>query len=239
LGTGGSGYQLLHSFGGAGDGKSPYEPVALDGSGWLYAVTYEGGASGFGTLVRLQLGGPGYQVLHDFSGLGGDGKNPAGTIVPGAGGQLLGLTNFGGTGSSGTLYTAAADGTSYGVLRSFNAFYDGFQPVGAPSLGADGALYGVTAQSAGFGRGGIYRVGADGAPLFLMHSFLPGEGIAPRQILLESGRIFGSTYQGGPKVEGSAAPNSLGGVQYVFTLETILADDFESADFRRWTLPAP
>lgn len=239
VGTGGSGYQLLHSFGGVGDGKKPYEPVTLDGSGWLYAVTYQGGTANFGTLIRLQLGGPGYQVLHEFTGPAADGRDPAGPVTLGAGGQLLGFTSFGGPGFVGTLYTAAADGTSYGLLRSLNAFYDGAQPVGAPLVGADGAIYGVTNQGAAFNRGGLFRVEADGAPLFPMHSFVGAEGTAPVGILAEPGRIFGSMYAGGPQVAGWVVPNTLGGVQFLFTLETILTDDFETADFRRWTLPAP
>ena len=52
--TDGSGYAILHSFGGAdADGGRPWAPLLLDGEGFLYGTSYEGGAFDDGTVFRL------------------------------------------------------------------------------------------------------------------------------------------------------------------------------------------
>ena len=81
----GSGYSMLHSFGGfSGDGSYPVG--LMEGSdGALYGTTSGGGAytnqygDGLGTVFKLDKDGSGYSILRSFGGEVGDGQNP----VPG------------------------------------------------------------------------------------------------------------------------------------------------------------
>jgi uncharacterized repeat protein (TIGR03803 family) len=74
--TDGSSYQILHSFGGAGDGSKPDAGLVLSGS-TLYGTTSWGGSSPYdhGTIFKIQTDGTGYSILKLFLG-GTSGSNP-------------------------------------------------------------------------------------------------------------------------------------------------------------------
>ena len=74
LNTDGTGYQVLHQFGGKpGDGAHPYGSLTLVGSK-LYGMTstggsggISGGGGGYGVIFSVDTNGGDYQVLHNFS----------------------------------------------------------------------------------------------------------------------------------------------------------------------------
>ncbi len=86
LNTDGSGFALLHSFDATSgdpssgnytndDGAYPQAPLLLAGNS-LYGTTMHGGASGGGTLFKLNTDGSGFTVLHTFT--NSDGLQPGG-----------------------------------------------------------------------------------------------------------------------------------------------------------------
>jgi len=88
---------VLYSFTGTGgDGAYP-SGLVRDAQGNLYGTTYGGGASGFGTVFKLDTAGK-ETVLYSFTGTGGDGAYPSGLVrlVRDAQGNLYGTTYEGG-----------------------------------------------------------------------------------------------------------------------------------------------
>jgi len=90
---------------GTAPGRLPLGPLlaALDGT--LYGTTSEGGASGRGTIFRINPAGT-YSLLYAFTGIGGSvrGETPEGGLVLGPDGGLYGTAAGGGTGSGGNVF---------------------------------------------------------------------------------------------------------------------------------------
>jgi uncharacterized repeat protein (TIGR03803 family) len=94
---------VLYSFtGNDTDGASPYAALVQDAQGNLYGTTYYGGASGAGTVFKLDSTGN-ETVLYSFTG-GSDGGNPYGGVVLDPSGNLYGTTTAGGNYDVGTAF---------------------------------------------------------------------------------------------------------------------------------------
>jgi len=119
MNTNGTGYGKIHDFvTGPTDGHLPLTGLTLAGS-TLYGVTAQGGnTNNAGTLFKIGLNGTGYVLLHQFTGIHGDGYNPEHTLTL-IGSALFGNTNQGGTAGTGTIFKINTDGTGYDVLYSF------------------------------------------------------------------------------------------------------------------------
>jgi uncharacterized repeat protein (TIGR03803 family) len=96
---------VLYNFQGGSDGAEPVGQIVLDSAGNLYGSTYQGGASGNGTVWKLSPGSGGWTetILHSFAGTPSDGANPTGLIMDGAG-NLYGVTPNGGSSGYGTVF---------------------------------------------------------------------------------------------------------------------------------------
>lgn len=92
---------VLYRFKANKDGAHPYycEPVEVNGE--LYGTTYQGGASGDGTIFAVSTSGV-ERILYSFKG-GNDGQYPYDTLTS-LNGALYGTTNVGGADSSGTVF---------------------------------------------------------------------------------------------------------------------------------------
>lgn len=92
----GSGFQILHSFGGSpGDGVEPYGSLVRQ-DGWLYGTTTMGGTNGDGTLFRYRVADGSYEVLASFD-RASSGALPEDNLVFDEGGRtVFGLTQAGG-----------------------------------------------------------------------------------------------------------------------------------------------
>jgi uncharacterized repeat protein (TIGR03803 family) len=103
MATDGSGFTLLHSFGGApGDGRGPLGELLLSGSE-LYGTTDLGGSANLGTLFQMGIDGAGYNVMHSFLGGPNDGANPASDLTL-IGSTFYGTTIFGGASNNGAIF---------------------------------------------------------------------------------------------------------------------------------------
>jgi uncharacterized repeat protein (TIGR03803 family) len=92
---------VLHSFSGA-DGAYLYGGLAVGKSGVLYGTTFDGGASGYGTVFSLSPptvkgGNWSETVLYSFTD-GSDGSNPVAGVMLDASGIIYGTTSRGGPG---------------------------------------------------------------------------------------------------------------------------------------------
>jgi uncharacterized repeat protein (TIGR03803 family) len=130
---------VLHSFIGP-DGAGPlFAGLVRDKAGNLYGTTAGGGASGGGTVFKVDTTGT-ETVLHSFTG-GADGAYPAAGLVLDNAGNLYGTTFFG-TGG-GKVFKLDPAGTET-VLHSFTGA-DGGGPEASLILDKEGNnLYGTT-----------------------------------------------------------------------------------------------
>lgn len=191
MNTDGTGFALLRSFaGGAGDGKNPYNAMTLSGS-ILYGVTHFGGTSTLGTIFRMNTDGTGFSLLHSFAGGASDGDRPFSALTL-SGSKLYGTTAYGGSASSGTVFSINADGTDFSLLYSFaGGPGDGAFPQSALTLSGS-SLYGMTNQGGASNAGTIFSLGTDGTGYEVIHEFGAGSGAYPEGGLTLSGsKLYG------------------------------------------------
>ena len=198
-------FVLLHSFRGY-DGAMPSSTLALDADGNLYGITTGGGIYD----NRFCFGGCGvaFELVRDLNWLErmrhkfytpGD-DHPVGGVVIGTDGNLYWSSDTGGLYAHGAIYTLRP--TIKGpwketILYSFLAGND--RPSGTPVL-QDGGIYGATSyggNKGGFGTVFHLHESATGWSLSDF-SFDGRDGKIPlAPVLLQGGKIFGVTQQGG------------------------------------------
>ncbi|MEN9675295.1 MAG: hypothetical protein RIS76_1191 [Verrucomicrobiota bacterium] len=128
MGRDGSRFQVLHRFNGSpemkadptgkiemtlkgvtvmaaleSDGGSPMSLV-FGKEGLLYGFAENRGKNGAGTVFRIQCDGGGFETLHHFLAVDGDGKDPAGRLAQGSDGAVYGLTINSVTNNCSSLY---------------------------------------------------------------------------------------------------------------------------------------
>lgn len=202
--TDGSGFGLLHSFTGPPDGGPIFRNSLTFSGGALYGMTDEGGGGTNhpGAVFRINPSGPGYQVLHSFSGQAGNGSFPWGTPTV-SGSLLYGTTSSGGSSGGGTVFRMNTDGSGFLPLHDFlDSPTDGRLGQGKLALaGATG--YGMTyyGGAAPGGVGTVYRINTDGTGFGLLHSFGfndPAGGFNPYgSLTLAGSKLYGLTSTGG------------------------------------------
>jgi uncharacterized repeat protein (TIGR03803 family) len=200
-------YSILHNFNGK-DGKFPASTLILDSKGYLYGTAYSGGPQELGTVFKLKANGKGnVTVMHSFSGAP-DGRLPVGGLSMDLNGYLYGTTSLGGRYDFGTVFKLNSTGKdNETVLYSFSGAPDGAYPLATPIVDAAGYLHGVTTAGGTSGLGTVFQVDPAGAEIVL-HSFAGGsDGIAPYYAALirdSSGNLYGTTYNGGNGIYGTA-----------------------------------
>lgn len=145
---------ILYSFQGGADGSVPTGGLILDRSGSLYGTTGLSGdlalcsGAGCGTAFELSsvAGAWTLTTLHTFLG-GTDGSYPSG-LTMGSGGDLFGVTTFGGSAGLGTIYELypSSGGWAEKILYAFPGNGGrGHNPVSPLVFSSQGYLVG-TAQ---------------------------------------------------------------------------------------------
>jgi uncharacterized repeat protein (TIGR03803 family) len=155
---------VLYSFKGGTDGGNPLAGVIRDAKGNLYGTTYIGGASGGGTVFKLNTAGK-ETVLHSF-GLGADGYNPNAGVIRDAEGNLYGTTYYGGASSAGTAFKLSPRGKET-ILHNFTVGTSGGNPTAAMIQDAKGNLYGATSA------GGDLSCGIEGSGCGVVFKLTP------------------------------------------------------------------
>jgi uncharacterized repeat protein (TIGR03803 family) len=206
MNTDGSGFTVLHSFGGGtNDSAYPSEGVVLGGS-TLYGTTYFGGTNDSGVVFAVDADGNNFKLLHDFAGGTNDGAYPAGLLTL-SGSSLYGVTLFGGTNNEGTVFTVNTDGTGYTLLHHFvGGTNDGAYPeYGSLAITTNSLIYGATINGGLDDQGVVFRMNADGTGFTILHSFFsdpvfgnPNDGAYPYYgPILSGSTLYGMTDSGG------------------------------------------
>jgi uncharacterized repeat protein (TIGR03803 family) len=187
---------ILYSFTGGKDGGFPsYGPLIQDAAGNLYGTTVAGGASGNGTVFKLNKTGQ-ETVLHSFSG-GAKGGHPLAGLTRDVKGNLYGTTGLGGASGRGTVFRLNKTGQET-VLYFFSGL-DGASPAGNVIRDATGNLYGTTEGGGADNFGTVFELSKTGKETVL-HSFSLGtDGGLPCAGLVRdaAGNLYGTTPVGG------------------------------------------
>jgi uncharacterized repeat protein (TIGR03803 family) len=225
LDTDGGNYAVIKSFAG-GEGAEARAGLLAARNGALYGTTVTGGASGRGSVFRVNPDGSGYTTIYSF-GLFGDGANPTAALVAGSDGALYGTTYSGGTAGFGTVFKLNLDGSGYQVLR-FLSGADGVHPQGGLLAASDGALYGTAQDGGANNLGTVFKLNLDGSSFTVLYNFtgVSGDGAAPRGKLIEGsdGALYGTTFSGGVSGYGTIFTLNKNGSDYS-VLRTLSAAD--------------
>ena len=241
---------VIYSFQGGTDGAVSYSNLLFAG-GAFYGTTNAGGAApsgGDGTVFKVSAAGT-ESVVYSFQG-GSDGSGADAGLIAGQGGEIFGVTEYGGGGAlcsfgCGTVFELTPSGSGYRerVLYAFQGGSDGAAPIGNLLLDASGALYGTTdlgggsaacvgAPSFTIGCGTVFKLtpSPSGYTETILHSFQGGEdGALPADSLIadSSGNLYGTTQFGGGTTNCAPSPSGTPGCGVVFEVtpagyETIL-----------------
>jgi uncharacterized repeat protein (TIGR03803 family) len=189
--------KVLHRFSGGSDGALPIGGLIRDAAGNLYGTTQMGGASGSGTVFKLDATGV-ETVLYSFAGAP-DGQYPFAGLIRDSAGNLYGTTSNGGAIGFGTVFKLDPAGHET-VLYSFTGGSDGGNPQAPLLRDKNGNLYGTTfVGGAIYGVGTVFKVDANGNETVL-HNFNGNDGKYPEAGLIgdSQGNLYGSALQGGP-----------------------------------------
>src|SRR6516225_9960806 len=187
---------VLHSFTGGSDGEYPYASVIRDAAGNLYGTTYAGGASGLGTVFKIDTQAH-ETVLYSFRG-GADGEYPSAGLVRDAAGNLYGTTNSGGSSGDGIVFKISPAGKET-VLHSFKGGKDGEYPYASLIRDAAGNLYGTTYGGGASGWGTVFEIDPTGKETVLYSFAGAADGASPEGGLVQdtAGHLYGTTKYGG------------------------------------------
>jgi uncharacterized repeat protein (TIGR03803 family) len=101
--TDGTGFTVLHAFGGPNDGKSPHAALLEASDGRLYGTTAGNGSNLHGSIFSMGLDGSGYTTVHAFAGSASDGNVPEAGPIQSDDGRIVATTTSGGPGNNGTI----------------------------------------------------------------------------------------------------------------------------------------
>lgn len=200
--TDGSGYEVLHHFGGPNDGQEIWAGLVEGTDARLYGTARNGGLHLNGIVFRLNKDGSNYETVHHFDGGSGEGYRPEGTLIRAVHGALYGTTRKGGRANIGSVYKLQTDGSAFDTIRHFSVSGgDGSETSSRLLAATDGYLYGTTLQGGAFEYGLIFKVRPDGSNYQPLHDFGfdANDGINPYEGLSEGGDgvLYGATRYGG------------------------------------------
>lgn len=206
--TGGT-LTTLHSFAGyPNDGARPESTLAIDATGAVYGITYQGGPMNGGTVFKIPSGGV-LSTLYSFTN-GNDGSAPQGGVVLDASGNIYG-TAGGGANSFGTFWEISNTGT-FGVLYSFAGLHKGQATLSNLILDPAGDFFGTTYSVGTFSDGSVFEMlppaGAHRTTWRLksLHGFKntpDGENAVGSPLMDASGNLYGVTQYGGASGNGA------------------------------------
>jgi uncharacterized repeat protein (TIGR03803 family) len=235
---------VLHSFDGA-DGAYPEAGLVQATNGYMYGVTWAGGANGEGTIFRITPSGA-FTTLYSFCSLSGcaDGASPYGNLIQATNGDLYGMTAGGGNNNNpncdntglngcGTIFKITPSGgfTTLHAFCSQSECADGYFPIGALVQADNGDLYGTT-SAGGADFGTIFKITPSGTFTTVYnfcHEFGCPDGQEPYGglALAGNGDLYGLASGGGANGWGTIFKITPGGVLttlYSFCSQTGCAD---------------
>jgi uncharacterized repeat protein (TIGR03803 family) len=202
---------VLHAFkdGLAQNYFGPASGLVRDAAGNLYGTSWTGGVNTLGSLYEIDASGQ-YSLVHSFDSWDGQFLYLT-PLTLSSDGNLYGVTVYGGSGGSGTVYKMSASGKET-VLYSFTGGKDGGFPSGNVALDKDGNVYGSTYEGGSApgndgGEGVVFKVSKSGQ-FNVLYTFPgtegPGGSYGGGVIVDDStGNVFGTTIWDGANHKGN------------------------------------
>ena len=225
---------VLYRFTGGTDGGEPVGDLAFDKAGNLYGTTEIGGLPhscgnlGCGTVFELTRSNGSWNesAIHQFG--PGDGSIPNGGVIFDRNGNLFGTTFSGGSANAGTVFelSGSPSGWQESVIYNFQGLTDGKQPNSGLLLDTAGNLYGTTVFG-GTGLGGtVFELTPSGGgwSFSVLYSLTGTAGPFGTLMMDAGGSLYGTTYQDGLYVLGSAFELSPSGGGWNYTALHNFAD---------------
>lgn len=208
---------VLYSFTDGTDGGLPYAPLVRDAGGNLYGTTELGGASGYGTVFKVDPSDA-ETVLHSFASGITDGQLPLGGLLRDTKGNLYGTTFEGGNPGYGTVFKVDASGTET-LLHSFAGTPGGGYPrYENLIMDTKGNLYGVTQAGGTNSYGIVFKLSKSGK-FTVLHNFIGGttDGCLPFGTLVmdKKDNLYGTAESCGSSGDGVVWKLSKKGVETV------------------------
>ena len=217
-------FSVLHNFGSAAGGETPFSGVTIDSSGDLFGTGQVGGANTGGVLWEYSSAGV-FSVLHNFAS-SSDGKYPYAGVKLDASNNIYGTCDSSGPHNGGTLWKYSSGGV-FSVLHGFNGSGDGDAPFyGGVTLDVNGNVFG-TCYAGGANSGGTLWEYSSGGVFSVLRSFTnASDGYRPYAgvTLDSSGNMYGTCNNGGANSGGTLWEYSSGGVFSVLRSFTPASD---------------
>jgi uncharacterized repeat protein (TIGR03803 family) len=205
---------LYSMVGGQNNGIWPMG-TPIENGGYLYGTAQLGGVSNYGVIYRASLSGGSYTNIFSFSGF--NGRYPTGKLLL-YNGYFYGMAARGGAEDNGVIFRMATNGTGYTLLHTFRAtnVNEGAIPWGGLTINSTN-LYGMTYFGGVSNLGVIFRINLDGSGYVNLHHFVgkKGDGKHPKSdLLLDGGKFYGVTSEGGSNNAGVVFSMALDGSQF-------------------------
>lgn len=177
-------------------GSNPLGELAQASSGIIYGTTTAGGANTVGVLFSYTIAGNTYAVERDFDNAGG--YSPFGRLLPRSDGLLYGMTNQGGPGGDGTLFSYDPVLNTYTMLLDLGTNGIG-EPWGALMEDGAGVLNGLCHTGGSGQNGALFRftLATSSLSLAVQFNFSSGSGPVSRMLKFSNGLFYGTTGVGG------------------------------------------
>ena len=191
---------VVHSFArGATDGEYSEGSIIQASDGNLYGMTFQGGASNYGTIFKCTISGT-LTELHSFIGGVTDGMYPEGKLMQASDGNLYGMAVAGGSSNDGIIFKCTTAGTMTLLHNFTGGSSDGANPYGGLIQATDGNLYGETSGGGASNNGIVFKCTTAGA-VTVLHTLAgrPTDGSSPIGNLIQGidGNLYGTTLNGG------------------------------------------
>lgn len=185
----------------AATGSVPLGELAQAASGTIYGTTTAGGANTVGVLFSFTISGSVYAVEHDFDNAGG--YSPFGKLLPRSDGLLYGMTNQGGPGGDGTIFSYDPVLNIYTVLVDLGGNGIG-EPWGALMEDGTGVLNGLCNIGGSGQNGALFRftLATNTLTIPVQFNFSSGSGPVGRMLKHANGLFYGTTGVGGTNNSG-------------------------------------
>lgn len=179
-------------------GFNCYGSLMMASNGLIYGMSVNLGALNAGGIFTCDFGGN-INIISEFSGntYNDSGYPYGGGLIESSSGILYGMTTYGGSGDTGTIFTCDTTGNR-GVIHQLDLNTDGAYPYGILLEASNGFFYGTTSEGGLNNLGTIFTCSTSGN-FGVIHVFDGSNGGYPYGSLIESsnGILYGMTSQGG------------------------------------------
>ncbi|WP_018615946.1 choice-of-anchor tandem repeat GloVer-containing protein [Segetibacter koreensis] len=181
---------------GSTGGSNPTGTLMQANNGKLYGMTNDGCDAGKGVIFSFDPTSSSYTKLKDFDGT--NGGHPQGNLTQARDGKLYGMTNAGGHGGKGVIFSFDPASSTYSKLKDFNGS-NGSNPIGSLMQANDGKLYGM-ARGGNVNAGVIFSFDPASFAYKKLKDFGSNESgsyVTGSVIEAKDGKLYGMTQSGG------------------------------------------